>query len=436
MKTTSFLLGSLALTLAFAAGCDGSSSSGECTDADKPGCVVESSKQRIQNPDVPAADTAELVKGNSKFAFDLYQQLRAEQGNLFYSPYSISLALAMTWAGAKGKTESDMAATLGFTLPQDKLHPAFNGLDQALASRGKNAKASDGMGFRLKIANALWGQVGFPFEQPFLDTLAVNYGAGMHIVDYETDPAGSVDLINNWIDTQTEGKIPKLLSPDNIDSSTRLILTNAIYFNAAWQTPFEEKDTKSGAFTKVDGSTENVDMMHLYLETGFAQDATYKATVLPYDGGELSMVVVMPEVGTLDTFESTLDATRVGEIVDGVTKSEYGVDLTFPKFKFDAQFGLKKALTSMGMGIAFDGADLSGISSKGNLVIQDVIHKAFVNVNEAGTEAAAATAVIAGETSAPEPATMLIDHPFLFLIRDNATGSILFVGRVEDPAAQ
>ena len=436
MKTTAFLLGSLALSLAFAAGCDGSSSSGECTDADKPGCIVASSKQRIQNPDVPAADTAELVKGNSNFAFGLYQQLRGEPGNLFYSPYSISLALAMTWAGAKGQTETDMAKALGFTLPQAQLHPAFNGLDLALASRGKNAKASDGKGFRLTIANALWGQIGYPFEQPFLDTLALNYGAGMHIVDYETDPAGAVDLINGWVDTHTEGKIDKIVTVDNVNADTRLVLTNAIYFNAAWQTPFEEKDTKQGAFTKVDGSSTNVDMMHLFLETGFAQDDTYKATVLPYDGGELSMVVVMPEVGTLDAFEASLDAARVSQIVDGVTHSEYGVDLTFPKFKFDASFGLKKALTAMGMGIAFDGADFTGISSKGSLVIQDVLHKAFVNVNEAGTEAAAATAVIAGETSAPEPATMLVDHPFLFLIRDNATGAILFVGRVEDPSAQ
>lgn len=438
MRTTSFLLGSFALTLACVAGCDGGTQppvDDECHDADKAGCVVESSKQRIQNPAVPAADTTALVQGNSTFAFDLYQQLKTEPGNLFYSPYSISLALAMTWAGAKGQTEADMASTLGFTLPQATLHPAFNGLDLALASRGQNAKASDGKGFRLNVANALWGQMGYPFEAPFLDTLALNYGAGMHIVDYEGAPQDAVDLINGWVDKQTEGKIPKLVSTDNIDASTKLVLTNAIYFNAAWREPFDAANTKAGDFVKADGTTVSADLMHGYVETGYAQSDTYQSVILPYDGNELSMVIVMPTAGTLADFEGSLDATLAEEIASATAKGEYSVDLTFPKFKFDGSFSLKDTLSKMGMSIAFDaGADFTGISSKGSLAIQDVIHKSFVAVNEAGTEAAAATAVIAGETSAPEPATMTVDHPFIFFIRDNATGAILFVGRMENPA--
>jgi serpin B len=396
------------------------------------GCVVASDKQRLQNFDVFKGDLDTLVKGNSDFAFDLYGALKSEPGNLFYSPYSISLALAMTWAGAKGQTETDMANTLGWKLGQDKLHPAFNALDQALMSRGKNAKASDGKGFRLNVANALWGQMGYPFEAPFLDTLALNYGAGMHVVDFEGAPTQAVDLINGWVDKATESKIPKLLTPADVNGDTRLILTNAIYFNAAWATPFEPKNTANGDFTTPSGKV-SVPMMHGYQDTGYVQGKGYQAMNIPYDGYELSMVLVMPDAGTLDSFESSLDSAQIEQIVGSL--SEHSVSIDMPKFKFDASFSLKKALSDLGMSIAFsDKADFTGISSKGSLVIQAVIHKSFVSVNEAGTEAAAATAVIAGDTAAPEPATMTLDHPFLFFIRDNATGAILFIGRVTDPS--
>ena len=436
MRTTSFFLGSLALTLACAAGCDGGTAPPEdpdCHDGDTPGCVVESSKQRVENPNVPSADLEALVKGNSTFAFDLYGQLRSEPGNLFYSPYSISLALAMTWAGAKNQTEADMAATLGFSLSQGALHPAFNALDHALMSRGKNAKASDGQGFRLNIANALWGQTSYPFEQPFLDTLAENYGAGMRVVDFHNDPEGSADLINQWVDKLTEGKIPELVTPQDISPSTELVLTNAIYFNAAWEEPFETKDTKDGDFVKLDGSTVTVPMMHGYRDTGYVKGAGYQALSLPYDGHELSMVLVMPDTGKLADFEASLDADKIDAITSSL--SEHSVTVTMPKFKFDGSFSLAKALGDMGMEVAFSpAADFSGISTKSALMIEDVIHKSFVSVNEAGTEAAAATAVILGDTAAPEPAEMTLDRPFLFFIRDEATRSVLFVGRVADPS--
>lgn len=437
MRTTSFLLGSLALTLACVAGCDGGTTNPpvdtECHDGDTPGCVVESSKQRIENPNVPAADLEALVKGNSSFAFELYGQLSAQPGNLFYSPYSISLALAMTWAGAKNQTEADMAATLGFTLPQAQIHPAFNALDLALTSRGKNAKASDGKGFRLNIANALWGQTGYPFEQPFLDTLGENYGAGMRVVDFHSDPDGSATLINQWVDKLTEGKIPELVTAEDITPSTELVLTNAIYFNAAWAEPFETKDTADGSFVKADGSAVTVPMMHGFRDTGYAKGDAYQALSLAYDGGELSMVLVMPDAGTLSDFEASLDAAKIDDITSAL--GEHSVDVTMPRFKFDGSFSLSKALSQLGMEIAFTpAADFSGISTKSALLIQEVIHKSFVSVNEAGTEAAAATAVLLGDTAAPEPATMTLDHPFIFFIRDNATKSILFVGRVADPS--
>lgn len=431
----------LALATAAAAGCDNSTppeqpdpeKPQECSDPEKAGCVIRSDKQRIQSPDVPAADQTALVKGNSGFALDLYQQIRDKPGNLFYSPFSISMALAMTWAGAKNETESAMAGTLRFTLPQDKLHPAFNWLDLELGSRGKNAKASDGKGFRLNVVNALWGQIGYNFEAPFLDTLGVNYDAGMRIVDFQKDPQGSADLINGWVKTETEGKIDKLVPVEAISDATVLILTNAIYFNAAWKEPFKVENTQDGPFTKADGAKVTVPMMSGFQEAPYGEGDDYQALVMPYDGDELSMVLVLPK-GDIADFEAALDGDKLDAILGGV--SEHGVDVKMPKFKFDYELGLKQTLKDMGMEIAFTPgeADFTGINSKGQPYIEDVLHKAFIGVNEAGTEAAAATAVIIGDESAPQPAAISLDRPFLFMIRDNATGSLLFVGRVADPS--
>ncbi|WP_437939834.1 serpin family protein [Sorangium sp. So ce341] len=406
-----------------------------CPDGDKPGCVVASDKQRISTPDVPPEDKTALVSGNSAFALDLYQEVRQEPGNVFYSPYSISTALAMTWAGAKGETETAMADTLRFSLGQDKLHPAFNWIDQELESRGQGAQGADGEGFRLNVVNALWGQIGYGFEAPFLDTLALNYGAGMRVVDFLGHKQEAVDLINGWVSDQTEGKIEKLVPLDAITPETVLVLTNAIYFNAAWRTPFEPTATADGPFEKADGTEVTVPLMHASLEMPYAEGDGYQAVAMPYDGDELSMVLLLPAKGTLDAFEASLDAAKVDGIVGAM--SEHLVETTMPKFKFEYELSLKKTLKAMGMEIAFTfgAADFTGINAKGDPYIQDVLHKAFVGVNEAGTEAAAATAVIVGDESAPVPASLALVNPFLFLIRDNATGSILFVGRVADPSA-
>lgn len=406
-----------------------------CGDADTAGCVVASDKQRISSPDVPAADQAALVSGNSGFALDLYQQLREEPGNVFYSPYSISTALAMVWAGAKGETETAVAGTMHFDLGQDRLHPAFNWLDQELESRGQGAQGADGKGFRLNVVNALWGQSGYPFEAPFLDTLALNYGAGMRIVDFIGHPQDSADLINGWVSDQTEGKIEELVPVEAITPETVLILTNAIYFNAAWRTPFETNATEDGQFKTADGTEVTVPLMHGFLEMPYAEGEGYKAVAMPYEGNELSMLIVLPEAGTLDAFEASLDAAKVDGIVGAM--SEHLVDTRMPRFKFEYELSLKDTLKAMGMEIAFTSgvADFTGINATGKPFIQDVLHKAFVGVNEAGTEAAASTAVIVGDESAPQPASFELVNPFLFLIRDNATGSILFVGRVADPSA-
>ena len=406
----------------------------QCTETMEPGCEIRSIENRILSPDVPTADQSALVNGNSGFALDLYQQVRGEPGNVFYSPFSISIALAMTWAGARGETESAMAGTMQFDLAQEKLHPAFNWLDQELASRGTGAKSADGKGFRLNVVNALWGQKGYNFETPFIDTLGLNYGAGMRIVDFQQKPQEAADVINGWVKTQTEGKIEELVPVTAISSATVLILTNAIYFNAAWKEPFEAAQTADASFQKMDGSTVTVPMMSGYKEAPYGEGDDYQAVEIPYSGDELSMLVVLPKQGGLDDFESSLDVGKLEQIAGGVV--EHGVNIKMPKFKIDYELGLKKTLMEMGMEVAFDAgkADFSGINSKGQPYIEDVLHKAFVGVNEAGTEAAAATAVIIGDESAPEPAEITLDRPFLFFIRDNATKSVLFVGRVADPS--
>jgi serpin B len=395
--------------------------------------VVQSSKARLI-VNAPNDNVPQLVSGNNAFAFDLYQKLRGQKGNLFYSPYSISLALAMTFAGAHGETEQQMVQTLHFSLAQAQLHPAFNSLDLVLASRGQGAKGKDGKGFRLKVANALWGDQGHKFLSPFLDALAENYGAGLRVLDMQHAPEVSRGIINQWVSGQTEGKIQDLITPGGITPDSRLVLTNAVYFNAAWSAPFQPEQTKDGPFTLQDNTHITVPMMDQMAHFAYGKGNAYQAVELPYDGNQLSMVIVLPDANGLEALESSLKAQRADEIVKGLADQE--VVLMMPKWKFDSSFQLADVLREMGMRDAFtpDAADLSGMDGLRDLFISQVVHKAFVSVDEAGTEAAAATAVIVTASAMPvQPVTLTIDHPFMFFIRDIQTGTILFVGRVADP---
>ena len=395
--------------------------------------VALSEKQRDTSPNVSASDSTTLVDNNSEFAFDLYQALIQQDGNLFYSPYSISLALAMTYAGARGETEQQMADTLHFALQQDRLHPAFNSLDLALASRGEGAKGKDDKGFRLHIVNAIWGQKDYKFLPEFLDVLAENYGAGLRLLDFVREPDQSRITINNWVSDQTEGKIEDLIPQGVIDALTRLVLTNAIYFNAAWLNPFDKELTSNGTFHLLDGGDVTVPMMRQTHSFGYTTGDGYQAVELPYDSDQLSMIVLLPDSGKFETFQNSLNASLVNHIVSDLQSQE--VDLTIPKFQFESEFSLADTLAAMGMPVAFsDEADFSGMTGNRELTITDVVHKAFVSVDEAGTEAAAATAVVVGLTSAPEqPVQVTVDRPFMFLIRDIETGTILFVGQVVNP---
>jgi len=397
------------------------------------GEIIKSDKERITSDGSSSWKTL-LVEGNSAFAFELYQALKGEEGNLFYSPYSISLALAMTYAGARGETAEQMAATLQFMLEQERLHPAFNWLDAELAKRSEGTEGKDGEGFRLNIVNAIWGQKDYEFLSDFLDVLAENYGAGLRILDFITETEKSRVTINDWVSDQTEGRIEDLIPQGAIDALTRLVLTNAIYFNAAWEHPSDEDMTADGPFYLLDGGQVTVPMMKQTESFGYTDGKGYQAVELPYDDGELSMVIILPEAGKLQAFEEGLQAQQVDAIINNLQDTR--VALTMPRFEFDSEFSLKDTLADMGMPVAFSGAaDFSGMANDGELYISAVLHKAFVSVDEAGTEAAAATAVIINRSAIiPEPAVeVTIDRPFIFLIRDIETGAVLFVGRVMNP---
>lgn len=390
---------------------------------------IRSDRERDLAPDVTPGELTALVEGNTTFATDLYRQVRGTSGNLFMSPHSISVALAMTYAGAAGDTATQLADTLHLGLPEPQLHAAFDALDLTLAARATQA-TGDTIPFRLNVVNALFGQTGWQFLPAFLDTLAVYYGAGMRVLDFAVDPDAARATINAWVEDQTNDRIRELLPEGTVQASTRLVLVNAIYFSAAWATPFEPGATTARPFHLGDGATIDVPTLHQDVELGYGAGPGFRAAELPYDGEQLAMVVIVPD--DLASFEAALDAPRLAEVMASLTAHQ--LELHLPKFRFEAPLGLREHLIALGLTDAFTAAaDLSRIDGSRQLVIQDVLHKGFVAIDERGTEAAAATAVVVGDSSAPARATLAVDRPFLFLIRDRPTGAILFLGRVVDP---
>ena len=398
--------------------------------------VLVSDLPRSDGQGSSAEDLEKLADGNTEFALDLYHRLESGEGNLFYSPYSISSALAMTYAGAEGQTADEMAAVFHFLLEEDRLHPTFNALDQYLEGLAEQEIPEDmGEAFQLNIANAIWGLKDFHFESDFLDTLATNYGAGLRLLDYIQAPEESRVTINDWVSDETKERIQDLIPQGAIDSDTRLVLSNAIYFKATWLEPFEESLTEDGIFYGLDGSEINTPMMSLGSDASFPyyHGEGFQAVELPYVGGQVSMLVLVPDQGEFSGFEESLNAEKLDQIISNLAYQP--MYLNFPKFEFETEISLVNILAEMGMTSAFsDGADFSGMTGNKDLFISDVFHKAFVSVDEEGTEAAAATAVLMELTSAPEnPLRLEIDRPFLFLIRDHQTNSVLFMGRVVEP---
>jgi serpin B len=397
---------------------------------------AKSPVQRIADPQVPPADSTTVASDNAAFAFDIYKRLILEKSNLIFSPASISIALAMTYAGAAGTTATEMAQTLHFTLPPAQLYPAFNALDQALASRGQGQLGADGGPMRVNIVNALWAERTYTFRSDFLDTLAANFGAGLNLLDFINAPEPSRATINQWVAAQTADKIPELLAKGTIDPYTCLVLTNAVYFNAAWKTPFDPNNTYDSSFTLLDGSSVNAKFMGAHL-TGIPalQGTNFVAAALPYADDRLSLLVVLPDAGQFSQVEASLDATTLGTLVTGLTSQQ--ILLTLPRFKIETGTALADHLKALGMTSAFVGgrADFSGMDGTHDLYISQVVHKAFINVAEKGTEAAAATAVVmSGGSAAPTGLEFDATRPFLYFLRDQPTGAILFMGRVLDPS--
>ncbi len=367
-----------------------------------------------------------VVAGNNKFALELYQNLQSREGNLFLSPYSISTALTMTYAGAKSETEKQMAQTLCLP-PIEQFHKSFGEIIKQL-----NASCKKG-GYELVVANALWGQKDYKFLPEFLTLVKTNYDGNLEQVDFKTQAEAARKTINTWVESKTKDKIKELIKPGLLDSMTRLVLTNAIYFKGKWASQFKPEQTQEAPFTLLSGQKVNVPMMHQADNFRYAETNTVQILDMPYVNKDLSMVILLPKKNDgVKDLEKELSSENSPM---GLPQRSREVQVYVPRFKITSEFSLAETLSAMGMPDAFSSkADFSGMTGNRDLFISAVVHKAYVEVNEEGTEAAAATGVQMALTSvAPPPPVFRADHPFIFLIRDNKSGSILFLGRLENP---
>lgn len=412
--------------------------------------LVSSEKARA-TARVGESDLAQLVAGNTAFALDLFQVLAGPDGpkaglNFVVSPYSISTALAMTYSGARGETAKEMADALHFTLPDERLHPAFNVLDRQLATR--NQTSAPGIGARVpgsdvplewRAVNQLWGQQGYEFLPGFLDLLATQYGAGMRLVDFEQAPEPSRLAINSWVAGQTRQRIKDLLPPHSLDEPIRLVLTNALYLYAPWQRPFYPEATEEGDFSRPDGTGVKASFMNQTDETAYGAGDGWQAVELPYRGNELALLAIVPDDGRFAEFGESFDPQKLQQVVGSLAPRL--VSLALPKLQMTSDISLRDALEALGMTQAFQprDADLSGMDGMPhNLFVSGVFHQGFIAVDEEGTEAAAATAVVVAggvATTEIQPLKLRIDRPFLWVIVDVPTGTVLFVGQVVDPSA-
>ncbi len=370
------------------------------------------------------------------FGLELYRRVGTAAGNLVISPASVAIALAMARAGARSVTAAQMDTVL-HGIGADVNAAGINALDQALAARSGTFPDASGhaLPVTLRIANAPFAQRDLSLVPAYLDALASRFGAGVRLVDYKTDPEAARQLINAWVGAQTEGRIPELLAAGVITQLTRLTLVNAIYLKAPWVTPFPPEATHPGSFTRADGSSVTVPMMVLSTGLRYAEGSSWQAVELPYVGGSLALEVIVP--ADLATFEAGLTPESLAAITAALQERE--VDLTLPKFSVQTATSLVDALKALGMPLAFDPdqADFSGITTEQRLFIADVVHQANIDVDEKGTTASAASAVVMAGLAAPAPpVTLRVDRPFLFALRDIPTGAIVFLGRVADPSAK
>lgn len=439
------LLALLASACSEASDTEGTASSQPGSTTAPPATVVQQGElaradvERSEVTDATGSELAALVAGDTNFAVELFT-LVAEDGNILLSPYSIESALAMTHAGARGETAAQMTDVLHIGLDPERLHTVRNELDLQIATvEEPQLPGDDRDSFSISVANSLWGQQGYPFLEEFLVLLAANYDAGMNLVDFEAEAEVARVAVNTWVEEETAGRIVDLIPEGVVDAATRLVLVNAIWFKASWAEQFDPERTANGMFTLLDGTTVTVPMMLGGGTMPHSRGDGFEYLRIPY-AGDASMVVILPDTGRFDEIAGRLDGQFLADAKAAAGTAD--VDLLMPKFEFRSEFSLSSALQDLGMLEAFvapsgdQGADFTGITAERELFIQEVVHQAFITVDETGTEAAAATAVSIGLTAIADPPTpVVLDRPFMFLIEHESTGEILFIGQVTNPAA-
>ncbi|MGM0496585.1 MAG: serpin family protein [Bacteroidota bacterium] len=372
-------------------------------------------------------DVKDVVAGNNEFTFSLYDQINNEDENVFFSPYSISSALAMTYNGARKTTKKEMADVMNFNENEEVLSKSFSELNNHITNLSSEK-------IQLDIANSIWGQQDYGFEKRFLELNNKYYGAGVKEVNFKENYKSIRKDINKWVEDKTQEKIKDLIKKNMLDPMTKMVLVNAIYFNGKWQFPFEEEDTYEDKFFIYSECETKVDFMHREVSLKYHEDDLAQIVEIPYSGDSLSMMVVLPkERYGMEQLEDHLDEELYESYQKSMVKKK--VKLTLPKFKITAGYELNDPLKNLGMESAFNSnADFSGMTGKKDLYISNVVHESFVEVNEEGTEAAAATGVVMRKTSVnPEKKEFKADHPFVFFIKDNEKGTILFMGRIMNP---
>jgi serpin B len=416
---------------------------GEPQPAEPPTAPPASGNEAIAIADVERvaaapSDAAPAVRSIDGLGADLYTALvEGNEDNLVFSPASILLALAMARAGASGSTASEMDAVLHLDDPEG-IHHALNGLTRALEARSGTVEVNgEPAELELSVANAVWGQETLTWQQAFLEVLASEYGAGVQLTDFAADPEAARVAVNAWVEEETRGRIPELIAEGMVDVLTRMILVNAIYLKAPWAVPFDVNVTRPAPFHLLDGSTVEAPFMVQDEAMAYAAGEGWQAVELPYAGDALAMLVLAPDEGALATVESELAAGVIDQAASALAPTD--VVLELPKWDIETRVELSTILAALGMPTAFtDQADFTGMTTDEQLLIGFVIHQANITVDEAGTEAAAATAVGMEATAAPveeEPILLTVDRPFLYALRDRETGAVLFLGRVTSPAA-
>ena len=427
-----------------------------CGPADQPAAAIPprvlERVTRVQSPlfsyenEEVYSEVRDLVSGQNSFVADFYRQLaKEEEGNLFYSPYSLYTAMGVVYAGAAGNTAAEFEDVMGIGAPPDQFHQNLNSLDLTLLNDSVRPGGEDGeeAGSRptLSVANGLWIQDGLEVLPGFLNTVTANYGIGLAQLDFRNSPDEAAAAINQWVDEATQSKIMQVISRDAITDDTSLVVTNAVYFKGDWEDQFEEEETTDQPFYLLDGQEVQVPMMFQVNNYGWQVDDGYQAVELPYKGNRFTMLVVMPDEGTFESLEESLTGERLQAITNNLGWGE--VILRMPRFKLEHSFSAKEGLQALGITDAFEkgSADFRPIAERMNGVpiegiwIEDAVQKAFVEVNEEGSEAAAATAFSVGveDSEPPQPIEITIDRPFIFLLRHSDTGAVLFMGRVLDP---